>query len=87
MLWLCSSQQKHTTRPRKSAYVYLNIPVDKRQLCANVRVHMWKVIMRLISGLACVCECVSGQKQQGECVKLFCVAEITPGPYQLHQGA
>lgn len=36
---------------------------------------------------AWVCVCVSGEKQQGECVKLFCVAEIRPGPYQLHQGA
>lgn len=43
---------------RVCAYVYLNIPFDVKQLCANVRVHMWKVIMGLISGLACMRGCV-----------------------------
>lgn len=31
--------------------------------------------------------CASAEKQPGECVKLFCVAEITPEPYQLHRGS
>lgn len=30
---------------------------------------------------------VSAEKQPGECVKLLCVAEITPEPYQLHRGS
>lgn len=41
----------------------------------------------LYVAFAVVRMCVSAEKQSGECVKLFCVAEITPGPYLLHRGA
>lgn len=33
-----------------------------------------------------LCLNVCGREQWGECVELLCVAEITPDPYQLHQG-
>ena len=72
---------------RSQCQIHLNILLDVMQLCANVG--ELKVVIGLLPGFTCVgvrgYACV--WEQQGEYVKLFCVAEITPDPYQLHRGA
>lgn len=70
----------HFFSPRVSISIYM------RQLCTNVHVWQWSGGGWCVV-FAVVCTCAPAEKQLGECVKLFCVAKITPGPYQLHRGA
>lgn len=57
--------------------MHLNVPFDVKQLCANVCVHMLKVVMGLISGFTCmrvcvhVCVCGSGRVSVLNCSVLW----------------